>query len=198
MPKLLTRIFGLFLVTQFLFACSLLQEIMPGSITDQATVQGQRAVSASRELAELDEIDTLIKLDNGGLAEQITGGLKAQAALSGSFYFRKLDVRFNKQFVALDSELHITDGNGNSISAWATGDVLLDFSGDRLQWFPRFDHLRVSSVDFSFAQQNYAQADEAFGELLEDGGSEMEREWLELSGLTWLHENILAHSEAEE
>ncbi|MFC1713068.1 NACHT domain-containing protein [Candidatus Poribacteria bacterium] len=59
--------------------------------------------------------------------------------------------------------------------------------------------LRVSFLLYRIITDAATQAErKEFGERLEKSGSEMEREWLELSGLTWLHENILAHSEAEE
>jgi hypothetical protein len=59
--------------------------------------------------------------------------------------------------------------------------------------------LRVSFLLHQIITNKVTQKEKKeFEELLAKGGSEMEREWLELSGLTWLHENILAHSEAEE
>jgi hypothetical protein len=166
----LTRVLCLAIATQFLFACTLLEKtgFLPqfGPFNDKASLQGQRAVSANNVLQELDEIDTLIKLDNRKLAEQIAGGLKAQAALTGSFYFSKLNVRFYKQYIALDSELDITDSNGNHVSATATGDILLDFSGNHLEWFPRFDHLQVNSADFIFEQMAYIEPNPALNQLL--------------------------------
>ncbi len=65
-------------------------------MSDEAYTQVQRVASAELALRELDEIDTLVKLDNRTLAEQIASGLEAQAALSGSFHFRKLKVRFKQ------------------------------------------------------------------------------------------------------
>ena len=150
MRKMLTRILCLAVVTQFIFACTGLQHTRP--VFDQASIQSHRTASAQHALLELNEIDTLIKLDNRGLAEQIDRGLRAQAAISDSFYFRKLNVRFNKQLIALEAVLDIVDNSGNYISASAFGDVLLDFSGNHLEWFPRFNKLQISSAGFSIAK----------------------------------------------
>ena len=153
MRKMLTRILCLAVVTQFIFACTGLQH--PRPVFDQASIQSHRTASAQHALLELNEIDTLIKLDNRRLAEQIDRGLRAQAAISDSFYFRKLNVRFTKQLIALEAVLDIVDNSGNYISASAFGDVLLDFSGNHLEWFPRFNKLQISSAGFSFEQKTY-------------------------------------------
>ena len=160
MRKVLTRILCLAVVTQYIFACTLPQQTRP--VIEQASIQDQRAASAEFELLELDEIDTLVRLNNRKLAEQISAGLSAQAAISGKFYLRKLKVRFKKQYIAVESELEITDTNGNVISASVYGDVSLDLSGNHLEWFPRFNQLQVSSSNFTFEQETY---DEPIAEL---------------------------------
>jgi hypothetical protein len=152
---MLTHILYLAVITQFVFGCTVLQPT--GSVNDAASPQSERVAIAELALRELDEVDTLVKLDNHMLAEQIAGGLEAQAALSGSFYFRKLKVHFNKQFIALESVLEISDNTGNVISASVYGDISLDFSGNHLEWFPRFNQLQISSSDFSFEQETYAE-----------------------------------------
>jgi hypothetical protein len=155
MRHMLTRILCLAVATQFVFGCTALQPT--GPVSDEAYPRGQRVASAELALRELDEIDTLVKLDNHKLAEQIASGLEAQAALSGSFYFRKLKVRFKKQFIELESVLEITDNTGNVISASIYGDVSLDFNGRQLEWFPHFNQLQISSSDFSFEQETYVE-----------------------------------------
>ena len=164
MRKVLTRILCLAVVTQFIFACTGLQPTRP--VLDQASSQSHRTASAQHALLELNEIDTLIKLDNRWLGEQIDRGLRAQAAISDSFSFRKLNVRFNKQLIALEAVLDIVDNSGNFISASASGNVLLDFSGNHLEWFPRFNKLQISSAGFSFEQETYVATDPELNQLL--------------------------------
>jgi len=164
MRNMLTRILCLAVVTQFVFGCTLLQPT--GTVFDAASPQSERVAIAELALQELDEIDTLLKLDNHKLAEQIAGGLEAQAALSGSFYFRKLKVRFNRQFIALESGLEISDNAGNVISASVYGDISLEFSGKHLEWFPRFNQLQISSSDFTFEQGAYVEPIPELNQLL--------------------------------
>jgi len=155
MQKVMTRVLCLAVVTQFIFACASLQQTGPAS--EQASIQNQRVASAELALAELDEIDTLLRLDNHKLAQQISTVLSAQAATSEKYNLHKLKLRFNKQYIALESGLEITDDIGNIISASVYGDVTLDFSGNHLEWFPRFNQLHISSGNFSFEQGTYAE-----------------------------------------
>ena len=155
MRKVTTRILFLVVVTQFVFACTSPQQT--GPLFEHTAVQNQRVSSAELALKELDEIDTLVKLDNRKLAEQISTGLSAQAEISGRFQLRKPRVRFYKQYIALESWLEITDIAGNVISANAYGEISLDYSDNRLEWFPRFNQLQVSSSNFSFEQETYAE-----------------------------------------
>ena len=155
MQKVMTRVLCLAVVTQFIFACASLQPTGPAS--EQAAIQNQRVASAELALAELDEIDTLLRLDNHKLAEQISRVLSAQAATSEKYNLHKLKLRFNKQYISLESGLEITDVSGNVISAFVYGDVSLDFSGKHLEWFPRFNQLHISSSNFSFEQGTYAE-----------------------------------------
>ena len=155
MQKVMTRVLCLAVVAQFLFACASPQQTGPAS--EQASIQNQRVASAELALAELDEIDTLLRLDNHKLAEQIFRVLSAQAATSEKYNLHKLKLRFNKQYIALESGLEITDETGNIISASIYGDVSLDFNGNHLEWFPRFNQLHISSSNFSFEQGAYAE-----------------------------------------
>jgi len=161
---MLTRILCLAVVTQWVIGCTVVQPT--GPVIEKPSLQSQRVASAEHALLELDEIDTLVKLNNRRLAEQITSGLEAQVALSLTFSLRNLKVRFNKQYIALESVLEITDTTGNVISAFVYGDVSLDFSGNRLEWFPHFDQLQINSRDFSFDQGTYAEATPELNQLL--------------------------------
>ena len=164
MLNMLTRILCLAVVMQLVFGCAGVQPA--GPVIEKPSLQSQRVASAENALLELDEIDTLVKLNNGKLAEQIASGLEAQVALSLTFSLRNLKVRFNKQYIALQSVLEITDTTGNVISAAVYGDVTLDFSGNRLEWFPRFDQLKINSRDFSFDQGAFAEATPELEQLL--------------------------------
>jgi len=164
MRKVIARVLCLTVVTQFIFACTSLQPT--GPVGEQASIQNQRVASAELALLELDEIDTLVRLNNHKLAEQISTVLSAQAEISGKFNLHKLKLRFNKQFIALESGLEITDTSGNVISASVYGDVSLDFSGNQLEWFPHFNQLHISSVNFSFEQGTYAEPTPELNQLL--------------------------------
>jgi hypothetical protein len=153
--NMLTRILGLAVLVQCVFGCASLQPT--GSVAPDDSLQSQQISSAMAALQELDDIDLLIKLDNKQLAGQISSGLKAQAALSGKYDLKDLKVEFLKQHIALASDMEIADTEGNIISASVYGDVSLAFSGNRLEWFPRFRRLQVSSTEFTFEQQSYAE-----------------------------------------
>ena len=156
MRKMLTRNLCLAIATQFVFGCTVLQ--LDGPVNGEASLHRQRVASAERALLKLDEIDTLVKLDNHKLSEQISAGLEAQAAISGKFNLRRLKVRFNKQYITLESALEISDSEGNVISASVYGDVSLVFSGNHLRWLPRFNQLQISSSNFSFERGKYGEA----------------------------------------
>jgi len=164
MRQVMTRVLCLAVVTQIIFACTSLQQTRP--VAEQASIQSQHVASAGLALLELDEIDTLIRLDNHKLAEQISTVLSEQAAISGKFNLRKLKLRFNKQYIALESALDVTDDNGNTISASVYGDVSLDYSGNHLEWFPRFNQIQVSSSNFSFEQGTYTKVTSELNQLL--------------------------------
>jgi hypothetical protein len=162
---MLTRLLRLAVVTQIVLGCAVVPPDGP-TIGDVSLQSQQGVASAELALQELDEIDTLIKLDNRLLAEQISSALNAQAELSATFSLRNLKVRFGKQYIALDSELEISGNSGNVISASVHGNVFLDISGKHLQWFPRFDQLEISTSNFSFEQGSYAEATPELNQLV--------------------------------
>ena len=164
MRKLMTRVLCLAAVTQFIFACASLQPTGPD--VEQASIQDQRVTDAALALLELDEVDTLVRLDNHKLAEQISTGLSVQAEISGRFHLRKPKVRFSKQYIALESGLEITDISGNVISATVYGEVSLGYSENHLEWVPHFNQLQVSASNFSFEQGTYTEPTAELNQLL--------------------------------
>jgi hypothetical protein len=181
MRKVMTHVLCLAVVTQLIFACTSVQQT--GPVVEQVSIQNQRVASAELALLELDEIDTLIKLDNRKLAEQISAALSAQAAISGKFTLHKPRLRFHKQYITLESGLEITDNTGNVIAAAVYGDVSLDFSGNHLDWFPRFNKLQVSSSNFTFEQGTYAESTPELNRLL------LQRLNADMADALMLHDN---------
>jgi hypothetical protein len=155
MQNLLTRLIYLVVTAQLMVACSALQTIAP--TTEQASLQNQRAANAELALQQLEEIDTLIRLDNNWLSDQIIAELNSQAATSGQYSFRKLNLYFVRQTIALDASVDISDQQGNVISASVSGEILLDFSGAHLEWLPRFSQLLISSKNFTFGDGSYVE-----------------------------------------
>ena len=155
MQNFLTRIICLAVTAQLMVACSVMQTVVP--TTEQASLQNQRAANADIALQELGEIDTLIRLDNNWLSDQITSELNSQAATSEKYSFPKLNLHFVRQTIALDARVDISDQQGNVISASVTGEILLDFSGAQLEWLPRFSQLQISSRNFTFEDGSYAE-----------------------------------------
>jgi len=156
MQTLLTRFLLLAAITLTLFACTATTPF--SSSSKHSAKQIQRADSARLALNNMEEIDALVKLDNKLLARQIESVLREQALSSGDFYFRELKLRFDHQFISLESTVDIADGTGNVIAASAGGDIMLELSGDSLEWFPLFSQLHITSKDFSYGDGSYAES----------------------------------------
>ena len=156
MRTLLIQIICLALATQFVISCTTMQTDQP--VPEHTPTQTQRAAVAELALLKMDEIDALVKLDNEPLGRQIASVLREQASESGDFYFRQLDIHFNRQWISLTSTVDIADGTGNIVRATAAGDILLEFSGNSLQWFPLFSELHITSTDFNYADGAYAES----------------------------------------
>jgi hypothetical protein len=152
---MLTRHFCLVFTVQLMVGCTLLPIIKP--IPELASIQNQRAASAEIALAEIEEIDTLIKLDNRLLSEEIEKKLQSHAMSSGRFSFRNLNLNFARQHVSIKTILDIIDAQGNEISALTSGEILLDFNASGLEWLPRFSQLDISSKNFIFDDNSYAE-----------------------------------------
>ena len=158
MRTLLTRLICLAVAAQLMVACGVLETLQTSTpASDQASLQSQRAASAELALQGLEDIDTLIRLDNDWLEDQITAKLKSQAATTGQYSFRKLKLNFTRQTISLDATIDISDQSGNVVSASANGEILLDFNGARLEWLPRFDEFQIYTRNFTFEDGTYAE-----------------------------------------
>lgn len=156
----LAIIFSLVTCLQFMVGCSLLQTEKP--VTELASLQNQRAASEHVALRELQDIDTLIKLDNDRLAKQFETVFFTHATQGGTYSFRNIKFSFNNQVIYLESIVDIADDIGNTISATLSGDIELKYRGKGLEWHPRFSRLQITSQDFTFANVSYTQADPDF------------------------------------
>ncbi len=67
-----------------------------------------------------------------------------------------------KTTFAIEATLQIANGSDEPLRANLNGDAILTFSGNQLNWLPRFDQLKVSDSGFEFEGQTYS---EATGEL---------------------------------
>ena len=114
MKTMLTRFICVVILVSVMSACSFLQP--PGTATDIASLQNQRAANAELSLSQLQEIDTLIKLDNDWLAGQIESELLSQAAANGKFSFRKFKLKFSRQVISLVANIEISDQQNNIIN----------------------------------------------------------------------------------
>jgi hypothetical protein len=150
-----TRLVYITVAVLLMAGCS----VLPIGMSDPglASQHNQSAASAEAALQELEEIDSLIRLSNRQLASHIETTLHAQAASTGRYGFRRLKLDFARQMVALNGVVDINDSEGNVISAIVSGDILLDFGGGRLEWFPRFKQLKISSRNFTFEGATYIE-----------------------------------------
>jgi len=155
MRIMLLRSFCLAIVMFAMAACSVLQPA--GTITDKASMENQRAASAEVALSQLQEIDTLIKLDNDWIAEQIKAEFVSQATASDKYSFRKLKLNFGRQLIELTATVEISDQQDNLIIASVAGEILLDFTSSQLEWLPRITRFQITSKDFSFENGSYAE-----------------------------------------
>jgi len=155
MQKVLIRFLCLALVGYVMSGCTVLQP--SGPVSETASIQNQRAAYAEVALLELQNVDTLVKLDNRWIAEQIEAVVSTQAASTGKFNFQKLRLNFDKQLISIAATVTINDDDGNVITTSVSGEILLEFSGKGLEWLPRFTHLQVNSKDFEFDGGSYAE-----------------------------------------
>jgi len=147
--------------------CSMLQTEEP--VTELASLQNQHAVNALFSLSDMQDIDTLIRLDNHWLENHFESVFRDQAATGDNYSFRKIEFTFINQIIELESLVDIKDEYGNSVSANLTGTINLHYRGNGLEWRPRFSELRITSRDFVFAGDTYTQASPDLAALLLNG-----------------------------
>jgi hypothetical protein len=146
---------------QLLGGCSVLQSEKP--VTELASLQNQRSVDEVLALEDLEEIDTMIKLDNRWLEKHFKTVILSRAATAGTHEFRGFKIKFINQVIELESKVNIKDESGNTVSANLWGDILLKYRGDGLEWHPRFNHIQITSKDFTFANTSHTEANDELG-----------------------------------
>jgi len=156
MATVLRNLFFLAVGLQLVSACSTFKTTVPD--TETTAIQSQYATSAMLELQKLVHIETLIRLDNHWLANHFETTLEAQAALGNTYVFRKMDYIFHNQIINIESIIDIQDNDGNTITAALSGDILLKYGGNGLEWRPRFSEIQIKSKDFIFDGGIYAEA----------------------------------------
>lgn len=153
LQRMLRKLTLFIAVVYLLGGCSVLPGI--GPVSEKASLQIQRASDAQDKLQVLEHIDSLVRLDNRWLSEHIEGRLRALAASNETYGFRRLKLDFGQQAILLDALLDITDSQGNVITAALTGEILLDFSGEQLEWFPLVHQFEINTRNFIFADGAY-------------------------------------------
>ena len=152
---MLRRLSCLVIVALLLYGCSALQQTAP--VSETASIQNQRSASAELELLELGEIDSLIKLNNRVLSSHIKAEIETLATSAGRYKLRNTKLIFKRQFIYLESLVDFLDENNDTVTGLASGEVLLHFSGDRLEWFPRFSQLGINSRNFNFQGAHFSE-----------------------------------------
>jgi len=114
--------------------CTVLPSI--NSVSKHAALQTQRITRAEKDLFELESIDVLLRLNNRWLSDHLVDNLRAQAELNQQYKFHRLKLDFGRQTILLNALVDISDGLDHIVSASLTGEILPDFSGKQLEWFP--------------------------------------------------------------
>jgi hypothetical protein len=157
MHKPLKILLSLIVSMQILTACTVFQTTE--SLTELDSFRNQRSANALLAVLELEDIDTLIKLDNRWLARHFESVIKSQSELAEGFSIRNLEIEFNSQIIYLKTIVNVEDDLGNTITAAATGDVVLKYRGKGLEWRPLFRQLQIDAKEFDYAGNNYTEAD---------------------------------------
>ena len=155
--RILANFFYLIVGLHILVTCSMVPTQAPDNRV--SSLQNQRAANAGLAVLALENIDTLIKLDNDWLTQQFAAVLKAQSALGGIYSFDTIKIVFTNQYISVRTVVDIKDDKGNTITAALSGDILLNYSGNGLEWRPRFNQLQISSKNFTFANISYTEPD---------------------------------------
>ena len=157
MRNLLKILFYLVMGLQLMTACSVFQPTAP--LAELDSLRNQRSANALLAVLELENIDTLIKLDNRWLARHFESVLKSQPDPGESYKLQNVKSIFSSQIILIESIVDITDEDGNTITAAVTGDILLKYRGKGLEWRPRFSQLQISAKNFDYAGKTYIESD---------------------------------------
>ena len=152
---------------QFVAGCTMVQTVEP--VTELASQQNQHAVNGLFALSDMEEIDTLIRLDNQWLENRFESVLRDQAAEESVYRFKKIDISFINQIISINALVNIKDEEGTGLSANLSGTINMHYRGSGLEWRLHFSQLRVDSRDFVFAGETYAEATPALTDRLLQG-----------------------------
>ncbi len=115
----LADLFLLAVGLQLMVACSV---FVPGEpLTGTAPLQNQRAAKALSDLSEMEEIDTLIRLDNQWLGNRFETALQSRAALGRTYNIRNIRTIFTNQIIGLEAVVDIYDEDRNRLDSNAVG-----------------------------------------------------------------------------
>lgn len=138
-----------------LTGCRVLQTIVPPA--GDAALQAQRIAQAEVRLADLEEIEVVLQLNNRWLERRLERRLQSHISTQSQYALRRVNVDFGRQVGLLSMSLDIGDGQGNVIAASVSGEITLDFNGSQLQWYPLLHSFDITSRDFSFAGKVYTE-----------------------------------------
>lgn len=155
LPPMFRHLISIIASLCLLAGCAVMSGIGPAS--EKASLQIQRTAEAQVKLQNLEQVDSLVKLDNHWLSAHFESRLQAQAAASETYSFRRLKLDFDQQAILLEALVDVSDSKGNVISANLIGEILLDFSGDKLEWFPMVHQFEINSRDFLFDDSIHAE-----------------------------------------
>jgi len=156
MRNLLKILFCLVMGLQLMTACSVFQSTEP--LAELDSFRNQRSTNALFAVLELENIDTLIKLDNRWLAGHFESVLKSQSSLDERYHLQSVKTIFSSQIIILEYIVDIIDEDGNTVTAVVTGEILLKYRGNGLEWRPRFSQLQISAKNFDYAGKTYTES----------------------------------------
>lgn len=163
--KIVSSAFSILLTAFLVPACAVLN--LPGANTDFASSQIARTADARLELLGLEDIDTVIKLNNRWLTEQFSTGMNAAIEAYKTYEIQKSKIKFSKQIILVEAEVTIKDQYENIIPASISGEIRLDFRSTHTAWTAYFDRLEINARDFSFEDRDYTDpTPELSGQLL--------------------------------
>lgn len=136
-------------------SCSLVTLINPDPAS---TLKPVHNIAKTRnDLLKLTEIDSVVRLNNRWLANQMKNTLLSEAESSEDFGFTALKVNFSNQLVSIEADIDALDGDGNVVSFSAGGEIQLSINYPYLSWSAHFDHLLIQDGDFLFEGKQYAK-----------------------------------------